>query len=195
MSGGFKSLVLLSGGIDSVTLAADELRRGTLCRLLFVDYGQPAAEQERRAAEHYAREWCVPIGIITVGMDPSDLRIGAAMAGPRVVAGRNALLASLGVHEATRCGARIVLGGATFDDQADYRDCRGTFARAISSLFWLTYQVRFDYPFAGLTRAEVIAKAGALGVDLSRSWSCYEPIDGAPCGGCNSCRLRAGAAA
>jgi len=95
---------------------------------------------------------------------------------------------SLGVNYAAAAGADEVWFGASRDDRADYPDCRPEFVEAMDRLAQ-AWDIRVRAPMIEWTRAQVQARARALGVPLGLVWSCYEPLPGGkPCGTCNSCR-------
>lgn len=180
-------LVLLSGGVDSVVLAADAASRNILTGCVYVEYGQPAQYHEQRAAERYAIEFDVPLYYYTCAIETWQLATGTGMAGPRVVAGRNGILMALATQAAVLNGASEVWYGATAEDQRDYPDCRQDFIASMSDAMWGAYMVRVYAPFISLTREGVIDLANELSLDLSHAWSCYEPRNGEPCGTCNGC--------
>ena len=183
--------MLLSGGIDSTVLAAQALSEGLLRGCVFVDYGQPATNGEYAAAHRWCDANDVELFCYRCEIDTWQLSIGAGAPGSRVVTGRNAIILSLACHCAGARGAAYLWYGATWEDQVDYPDCRVGFYRGISEVFRAAYGVRVCAPYAGVDRQQILEKAKQLGVDLSNAWSCYEPIEGQPCGTCNPCRYAA----
>jgi 7-cyano-7-deazaguanine synthase len=188
-------VVLLSGGLDSTTLAAACHAKKTLHSCVSIRYGQPHMEPEMMAA----RKWCdahkVHREVIDVPMPSSAaMRIGVGAPGPRVVAGRNLVLVAHAVQYAAAVGAKAVLLGACADDAADYADCRPEFIEAANGLAGV-YGVRVMAPLIHNSKSQIVLAATALGVDVFATWSCYEPrVRGMafdPCGTCNACRARA----
>lgn len=183
-------IVLLSGGLDSTVLATVAARARRLTAAVFVDYGQPAATQERVAAQRWCclnRARLVEVGASMPGI--AAMAIGAGAPGPRVVPCRNLILISLAASVAADLSAREVWYGATAADQASYPDCRPEFVAALSQVLALDGGVCVRAPLSGMRRSEVRALAEALGVVRADTWSCYEPrANGAPCGACDSCR-------
>jgi len=84
-------------------------------------------------------------------------------------------------------------------DSSGYPDCRPEFIAAFERLANLatragvdgTSRFRVHTPLIALSKAQIVARAHELGVDLALTWSCYEPQpDGRACGLCDSCLLR-----
>ena len=173
----FLSLTLLSGGLDSTVLAAwSKPKLG-----LFVDYGQPARIPERLAASGVAKTLGFPLEVITVsGIALGSMDDPTGTPGPRVVAARNTILASL-----------ATLSGATGGDRDAYPDCRKEFFDDLSTLSVSTTGVEIHAPLVEMSRAQVVELGEEIGAPVEISWSCYTPnADGEPCGGCDSCEVR-----
>ena len=181
-----RSLVLLSGGVDSAVV----YRQTSNALALFVDYNQPAAEQEYRAARDLT--WgCGNLIEARVKIPLGDMVDPVGQAGPLVVPGRNAVLISLGISYAMAKGCQEVLLGAHHDDRTDYPDCRPSFVTA-ANMMAAAYGVTVRAPLMGLSKASILKEAARLGIDTSRCWSCYTPDrNGNDCGTCNSCRAAA----
>ena len=94
------------------------------------------------------------------------------------------------INYAAAKGATEVWYGATSEDHADYPDCRPAFVEAIAALAMADVGVAVVAPLLEMTKAEVVVLADKFGVDLGKTWSCYAPHEGEPCGGCNSCLSR-----
>ena len=197
------SVVLLSGGIDSAVCAAIEAERGRLLGCLFIFYGQPAGDAERRAARAVARQVGAPFKQMTVPLPLGSMSAPEGEEGPRVVPGRNLALLSLATCHALSIGANTVVIGATAADRDSYPDCRGPFLRDVSELVRVTYGAHVEAPLIGCSKAKVVGIARRLGLDLSFTWSCYTPRPSdapieryqvppvEPCGTCNACFERA----
>lgn len=190
-----RCLVLLSGGLDSVTAAKMLLDRGELAACLIVDYGQPHARWEiPRAVDWCARHGVKALHVQAPMIDADAMRIGSGAAGPRVVPGRNLALIALGVSAALSVGADTVIVGCNADDAQDYPDCRASFLTAANATARI-YGVSVEAPLLCYSKRQVVSEALRIGVVLDDTWSCYEPVGPAPCGTCNACRLRAAAGA
>ena len=198
-------LVLLSGGLDSTTLAAMAHAEGRLCAVLFTDYGQANRHQEDRATYEWCKEHKVERLIFTLGgwsrVDGQRLGLhglsdalhaGIGAPGPRVVPNRNMMLVAGAIHYAASMGCTEVWIGPTADDQENYADCRPEWVESANRMasFW---GISVVAPFVGKYKREVVALARQLGVDIASTWSCYQPSGLEPCGGCNACVLRSSA--
>jgi 7-cyano-7-deazaguanine synthase len=177
------AVILFSGGADSVALAYEYRDQRPI--LLFVNFGQPARAQERKAAQACAMFLKLEL------IEHSTILPGVGAmfgGGPRVMPGRNLALLSLAVGLAASKGRTLVMFGAIAADQPDYPDCRQEFVQAVSAAAEVGYGVHIRAPFSHLSKAEVMARTPA---DLlAMAWSCYEGGH-APCGRCNSCLSRA----
>jgi 7-cyano-7-deazaguanine synthase len=184
-----KVAVLLSGGLDSIVLAMMASKAGILAGGVFINYGQPALEQERQAASRWASLHNERLEILKVGLSAESLAAGVGAPGLRIVPSRNIVLVSLAAHAAARLNASEVWYGATAEDQG-YPDCRPEFVSALSAALALDLPgVSVRIPLSGMNRREVRALADALEVNTREVWSCYQPTaEGKPCGSCNSCR-------
>jgi len=186
------SVVLLSGGMDSAavfTLARQSKARQV--HALFVDYGQPAVEPERKAARELHRhlEGDGFHEVTVHGLCTGDMVLDAGEESPRVVPARNLVLAGLGVNLASSLGAEAVILGVTRGDHADYIDCRPLFYAAMAPLVsQLDVAVMTPLIKEPKSYAYWVLRSG--GVPPEMTWSCYTPVGGEPCGSCNSCKLR-----
>jgi len=194
------SVVLLSGGVDSMTVLAYEMHAGRNCLTLSIDYGQ-RHRCEVNAAEAIAAYYGVPwqkvvlptlahaaltgFGEVPKGLPPQDSAQSAT-----VVPGRNLLLISVAVSIATGKGIGRVLFGATADDAAIYPDCQTSFVMATSEAVRSAYGVEVIAPFLATSKVEVVRLAHRLGVPLGMAWSCYDPQGESPCGLCGACLAR-----
>lgn len=207
-----KVVLLCSGGIDSGVLLAHLAKTGNLAGIVFFNYGQPALAHEisavyRQMDHHQLLD--VPVLVREVQMLALPMQRPAGEPGPRVVPHRNLILLGLALNWAEYLGAREVWYGAIRDDHEDYRDCRPEFVLGLNQANLaasFTYAIRAGQPLdsvkrpplvvaplSGSRKPAIVEEARKLGI-LELCWSCYAPIDGAPCGGCNSClaRIKAG---
>jgi 7-cyano-7-deazaguanine synthase len=171
--------VLLSGGLDSstalMTFAAEQLPGAV--EALFIDYGQPAAAHELRAAHSIAQH---------VGTPMRTLQVGGIDIGEGEITGRNALLVHAAYAAFTARAGAIVL---SIHAGTRYRDCSPEFVATMQDSldFHSNGAVRLATPFLGLNKAEVFDVAVTSGVPLDKTRSCEGP-DARPCGRCRSCR-------
>jgi len=182
-------VVLMSGGVDSTMLAEIAYRDGKLGAVLFIDYGHPAAEQERRVVRRWANERLVQVIELPCeisGVDAS-MRTGVGTDGLRILPGRNLILVAHAVNIAKSRGYTDVWLGANADDEP-YPDCRPAWVDALNTLTEADTGIKVTAPMVQRSKADIIKKAKALGVDLEQTWSCYQPTDeGKPCKTCHSC--------
>lgn len=207
------AVVLLSGGVDSATVAALARADGfEVCALSF-RYGQRHAA-ELEAADRVARSLGIerrlvldvdlrPIGGSALTADlpvprdrPAD-EMGSDIPATYVPA-RNTIFLSLALAWAEVLGARDIFIGANALDYSGYPDCRPEYLRAFEALANLATRAgvegsRFTIhaPLLHLTKAEIVRRGTELGVDYGLTVSCYDPSpDGAACGRCDACLLR-----
>lgn len=206
-----RAVVLLSGGLDSYTAAAVVKAEGRELYALSIDYGQ-RHHRELEAARSVARALGVARHIelaldlskfggsaLTADIDvPKDRPLDAEIPVTYVPA-RNTIFLSLALGWAEVVGASEIVIGVNALDYSGYPDCRPEFIRAFETLAGLATRVgveggRFSIrtPLISLTKAEIIARGVALGLDYGLTHSCYDPRpDGRPCEHCDSCALRA----
>ena len=115
------------------------------------------------------------------------------------VPARNTIFLSLALALAEVSGAQAIVIGVNALDYSGYPDCRPEYLEAFERLAALATRagvegrpIRILAPLLHLSKAAIIQRGTALGVDYGLTHSCYSPtVDGAPCGVCDSCRLRA----
>jgi 7-cyano-7-deazaguanine synthase len=208
-----KAVVLLSGGMDSTTTAAIALEQGFDVAALSVRYGQRHAvelEAARRVAERLGlgRHVIIDLDLRAFGGSaltadlpvPKDTPMGQIGAGIPVtyVPARNTIFLSLALAWAETLGARDIFVGANALDYSGYPDCRPEYFEAFTSMADLATragvegsQLTIHTPLLRLTKAEIVARGLALGLDFGLTSTCYDPAaDGAACGHCEACLLR-----
>lgn len=208
-------MVLLSGGVDSSTTLAVACDLGYECRALSFEYGQRhrlELDAARRVAESIGvREHLIisfdmrGIGGSALTSDievPKDGMSVESEGGPipvTYVPARNTIFLSFALGWAETLGAGDIFIGANAVDYSGYPDCRPEYLRAFEHMANLATKasvegkMRFSIhaPLIHMSKAEIIRKGRELGLDYSLTWSCYDPgPDGAPCGLCDSCRIR-----
>ncbi len=205
-----KAVILLSGGLDSITVLASAIDQGYACYALSFDYGQRHLA-EIKAAEiiattfQVAEHKIIPIGLGAFGGSAlTDLSIEVPdqpQDGIPItyVPARNTVFLSLALGWAEIIHARDIFIGVNAVDYSGYPDCRPEFIAAFQNLANLATkagvegeQCTIHTPLIQFTKAEIIKIGLALGVDYSLSVSCYQAdSEGKACGRCDSCRLRA----
>jgi 7-cyano-7-deazaguanine synthase len=204
-----KSVVLLSGGLDSMVTAGIARERGFSVLALTVDYGQRhAVELEAArtiAALLAARHVVLNLDLTQFGGSAltSDIPVPKDGVGPDIpvtyVPARNAVFLSLALAFAESAGAWDLFIGVNALDYSGYPDCRPNFIAAFEAMANLATKAgvqgrRFTIhaPLQHMTKADIAREAARLGLDAGLSHSCYDPApDGAHCGLCDACRLRA----
>jgi 7-cyano-7-deazaguanine synthase len=205
-----RAVVLLSGGLDSATVLAMARADGYDCYCLSVDYGQ-RHRAELDAASRVARALGACEHRITAldltafgGSALTDASIAVPVAGITVgipvtyVPARNTILLSLALAWAEVLEARDIFFGANAVDYSGYPDCRPAYMQAFETMANLATRAAIEgnrltlhTPIINLTKADIIRRGTALGVDYALTVSCYQAeTDGRACGVCDSCRLR-----
>jgi 7-cyano-7-deazaguanine synthase len=202
-----KAVVLVSGGLDSVTALAYAQEQDFDCYALSVDYGQ-RHRSELDAARRVTDAAGVPLKIL-----PLDLRVigGSALTDdidvPEVetsgipvtyVPARNTIMLSLALAYAEVLGADDIFIGVNAVDYSGYPDCRPEFIEAYQVMARLATKAGVEggsmtihTPLVDQTKAEIIQLGASLGVDYSLTVSCYQADgEGRACGVCDSCRIR-----
>jgi 7-cyano-7-deazaguanine synthase len=201
------ALMLLSGGLDSVTALAWALEQGfTVIGALSFDYGQRHA-REVEAAAAVAAYYGVPhqtvalapirgsrltdLGDIPQRRDLSALRETVA---PTYVPNRNLILISYAAAHALLGPATHLVGGWNGADALNYPDCREPFLAAAEQTLRLATEREFTIvrPLIADDKAAIVRRALALGAPIHLTWTCYLG-DVPACGMCDACQLRIGA--
>jgi 7-cyano-7-deazaguanine synthase len=207
-----RAVVLLSGGLDSATAAAMAKAEGWAIDALTVLYGQVHAI-EIAAARKLAKalgverhvELEIDLGVfggstlVGDGAVPKERDLDAAGIPSTYVPARNTVFLSLALAFAETRGADRIVIGVNAIDYSGYPDCRPEYLEAFEHLARLATRagvegrdIRIYAPLAKMSKADIIRAGTRLGVDYALTHSCYDPRpDGRPCGGCDSCRLRA----
>lgn len=204
-----RAVVLLSGGLDSTTALAIARERGDECYTLAFDYGQRhraelAAARRVSAALGAAAHREVRVGIGDFGgsaLTDTSIAVpeeGGAGIPVTYVPARNTVFLSLGLAYAEVLNADKIVIGINSIDFSGYPDCRPEYIAAFQALARLATkrgveggELAIDAPLALLSKAEIVQRGMALGVDYSLTVSCYQADgEGRACGRCDSCRLR-----
>lgn len=205
------AVLLLSGGLDSATAGALARREGWTVHALTVRYGQVHAieiEAARRVALALGVARHVELAVdlaafggsalVGDGVIPQD-RTDLGEIPPTYVPARNTVLLSLALAWSEVLGAERIIIGVNALDYSGYPDCRPEFIAAFEYLATLATKagvggtpVQIWAPLQQLSKAAIVRLGVELGLDFSLTHSCYDPgPGGAPCGRCDSCRIRA----
>ena len=205
-----KAVVLLSGGLDSATTLAIARSKGYDCYALSIAYGQRHAAELKAAARIAKTLRAKAHKLIEVNLDSMG---GSALTDRRIavpehaskgipityVPARNTLFLALALGWAEVLKARDIFIGVNAVDYSGYPDCRPEFIKAFERLTRLATKAgveggrgfRIHTPLIRLSKAQIIRRGVALGLDYTQTVSCYQAdAQGRACGRCDSCRLR-----
>lgn len=197
-----KVVVLCSGGMDSVTALYWARREHDVVATVSFYYGSKHNHREIPFAAEHARRLGLRHEVIALDfvnrLFASDLlQSGGAVPDGHyaaenmkqtVVPFRNAIMLSIACGFAESVGAGGLVIAAHTGDHTIYPDCREDFMRAMGDAMRLgTYaEVQLLRPFIAMNKAEIAAEGAKLGVDFSRTWSCYKGGE-VHCGTCGTC--------
>jgi 7-cyano-7-deazaguanine synthase len=204
-----KAVVLLSGGLDSATSAAQAIADGYEVIALSFRYGQKHSrelEAAKNIADHLGitAQFLMDVNLSQWGGSsltdnaqeiPKD---GVQDDGipSTYVPGRNTVFLALALSLAEAKDAEAIYLGINAVDYSGYPDCRPEYLAAYQKLADLSSKVGVEghapklvAPLVLDSKVEIVQKAIALGVPIERTWSCYQGGD-RPCGVCDSCRIR-----
>lgn len=208
------AIVLLSGGLDSATVAAIAARQGYRLHALTIDYNQRHRAELACAAtlaRHFgvARHVVLPVDLrafggsaLTADIPVPKGRSAQDMAGDipvTYVPARNTVFLSLALAFAEASGASAIFIGVNALDYSGYPDCRPDFIAAFEAMAAKATKagvegaapIRVHTPLIAMSKREIIETGTRLGLDYGQTMSCYDPtVDGAHCGQCDACQLR-----
>jgi 7-cyano-7-deazaguanine synthase len=204
-----RAIVLLSGGLDSITVLALAKQQGYRCYALSFDYGQ-RHNAELAAAAQIASDYrveehkIIKLGLGSIGGSaltdehiavPDTLQAGIPVT---YVPARNTIFLSFALGWAEVLKLHDIFIGVNAIDYSGYPDCRPEFIKAFQNLANLATKAGVEgehftihTPLISWSKAEIIKQGVALGVDYQRTVSCYSADEkGRACGVCDACRLR-----
>lgn len=203
-----KTVLLLSGGLDSATVLAIAQSEGFEVHCLSFRYGQLHSIELERAQKIGAKATSHQ----TIQLDPMAFSASALTGQGEVpknrnleqkdipltyVPARNTIFLAYALGFAESIGARNIHIGVNVLDYSGYPDCRPEYIEAFQKLANLATKagVEGDFftihtPLILFTKAQIIERGLALGVDYAETLSCYDPQGGKACGHCDSCQLR-----
>ncbi|AFY74660.1 queuosine biosynthesis protein QueC [Synechococcus sp. PCC 7502] len=204
-----RAVVLLSGGIDSATAAAQAIADGYEPIGLSFRYGQ-RHERELRAARNIAKELGIKEHYILDvrlhqwgGSALTDENIAIPVDGLQTdtipttyVPGRNTVFIAIAMSLAEAKSAEAIYLGINAVDYSGYPDCRPEYLEAFQNLANLSSKAALEgkapkllAPLVMDSKLDIIKRAIKLNVPIALTWSCYQG-DAEPCGVCDSCRIR-----
>ncbi|MEJ2043872.1 MAG: 7-cyano-7-deazaguanine synthase QueC [Reinekea sp.] len=204
-----KAVVLLSGGLDSTTVLSKAKSDGYEVYALSFDYGQRHdseldAAKRIAAYEQVAEHKIVPMNLRTIGgsaLTDSSIDVPTEESDgipATYVPARNTVFLSIALGWAEVLDADAIFIGVSAVDYSGYPDCRPEYISAYEQMASLATKrgvegrpIRIVTPLINLTKAQTVQLGISLGVDYSRTVSCYQAnSQGEACGACDSCRLR-----
>ncbi|NOY29469.1 MAG: 7-cyano-7-deazaguanine synthase QueC [Planctomycetes bacterium] len=209
-----KAVVLLSGGLDSATVAALARQEGYRVYALSIDYGQRHRFELDAAARvavalQVEQHKVLPIDLAALGGSAltDDIEVPKGRSEDQMATGipityvpaRNTVMLSIALGYAEVLGATDIFIGVNAVDYSGYPDCRPEFIKAFEQLANLAtkasvenrLRLRVHAPLIKMTKAKIIKQGQQLGVDYGLTHTCYAPNEqGISCGGCDACQLR-----
>jgi 7-cyano-7-deazaguanine synthase len=204
-----RAVVLVSGGLDSATVLAIARAEGWECHALSVDYGQRHRSELAAAARVARALGAAGHRVVSVALGSFG---GSALTDPSIdvptqpsagipvtyVPARNTVMLSLALAYAEVIEADAIFTGANAVDYSGYPDCRPEYLAAFERMANLATKRAVEghplvvrSPIVELSKAAIVRRGTALGVDYSLTVSCYDAdAEGRACGRCDSCRLR-----
>lgn len=197
-----KVIVLLSGGMDSVTAFHDANQRFEIVCAVSFHYGAKHNDREIPCAAQHADLLGVAHRVVRLDFVGEMFKSDLLQSGGDIPKGhyeeesmkqtvvpfRNGIMLSIAAGLAESVDARAVVIAAHAGDHAIYPDCREDFMRAMGDAIRLgTYaEVRIERPFIAMTKADIVRRGAELRVDYAKTWSCY--VGGEiQCGECGTC--------
>lgn len=201
-----KTVAIVSGGLDSVTLAYYLKKRGDDLYLLSFDYGQKHFRELQ-----FARQAGIDLGaqhnlvdlstiqplvatsaLTQEGAEIPEGHYAAENMAATVVPNRNAIMLAIAYGWAVSIGASVVATGVHAGDHPIYPDCRDEFIRAfdlmekLATAGYAEPDLQLEAPFVNISKGDVVALAADLRVPFESTWSCYVGGE-VHCGRCGTC--------
>ena len=194
------SAIIYSGGLDSTTLLYEEQQRIALA--ITFDYGSNHAQREIACARHHCRLLGIEHLIVDLSFFKGNI-LSSLTAGANaipdgnyddgnmhstVVPFRNGIMLSIAAGIAESRGLKYVMMANHGGDHTIYPDCRAEFVEAMSEATKAgTFPgIEILAPYTNITKADIARKGKELGIDYSKTWSCYKGED-VHCGKCGTC--------
>ena len=204
-----KSIILVSGGMDSCVTSAIAKNESEEIAFLHANYGQRTEKRELQAFHEIADFYSVEEKLIfdfthlskIGGSSLTDFDIEVTTADlnnteipSSYVPFRNANILSAAVSWAEVLNANAIYIGAVEEDSSGYPDCRRSFYDAFENIIQEGTKpetnIKIVTPLINMSKKEIIENGFQLNAPLQRSWSCYKSNE-VPCEQCDSCALRA----
>jgi 7-cyano-7-deazaguanine synthase len=199
-----KVVVIYSGGMDSFTVLHNAIRAGHDVYALSFNYGQRHVK-ELICAQNVCQELGIHHKIVDISainqliggssltddIEVPEGHYAADNMKSTVVPNRNMILLSLAVGYAVSLDAQAVYYGAHSGDHFIYPDCRPEFVQKMNDVCQIANYEPVDIvsPYLQQTKIEILKDGLAMGLDYSKTWTCYNGREKA-CGKCGSCQER-----
>jgi 7-cyano-7-deazaguanine synthase len=197
-----KTVVLLSGGMDSVSALYYANKEHDVMGALSFDYGSKHNHKEIPFAKHHCDKMGFSHQVIKLDFIDELFKSDLLQSGGEIPDGhyeeenmkqtvvpfRNGIMLSIAGGYAESLEAQGLVIASHAGDHAIYPDCREEFMKSMGDAIRLgTYaEVQLLRPFISMTKAQITRKGHDLGVDFSQTWSCYKGLE-THCGGCGTC--------
>lgn len=204
-----KAVVVLSGGMDSVTTLAIAKDKNFDCYNLSFDYGQKSISEISSATYYSDKFESIEHKIFNINFNDftnsslidknTDIPVNKNDVIPTTyVPMRNIIFLSIACSWAEKVGASDIFIGANAIDYSGYPDCRDIFLEAYEKMINLGSktgseggQFNIHRPLINMKKTEIISTGKSLGLDYRKTISCYQATsDGKACGVCESCLFR-----
>jgi 7-cyano-7-deazaguanine synthase len=204
-----RAVILVSGGLDSMTVLAMARSQGYDCYTLSFDYGQRHRAELLAAERVSAALGDVEHKVVNLNLDSIG---GSALTDTNIdvpeeetegipityVPARNTVFLSIALGWAEVLDAQDIFIGVNAVDYSGYPDCRPEYIAAYETMANLATRTGVEgnrltihTPLMTMSKGDIIETGLSLGVDYSMTVSCYQATDeGLACGKCDSCRLR-----
>ncbi len=200
-----KSILLLSGGIDSTTLLAKLSKNEFEVVAISFDYGQKH-KIELSFAQKNAKKYGIEKHII-INLDKALFQSSALVNQEIAISDnnmpkrqnedvnsyvpfRNLIFISTALSLAESMSINEIYIAVNADDFNNFWDCRKEFIQLINEIASLNTSIQVKTPFINVSKNDVVKLATKLGVNLNDTISCYQPIGEQECGECLSCNSR-----
>ena len=197
-----KAIVLLSGGMDSVSALYEAYSHFEILGALSFHYGSKHNDSEIPFAAYHAQKLGVPHRVIRLDFIGESFKSDLLQSGGEIPKGhytaenmkstvvpfRNGVMLSIAAGFAESLGAQGIVIAAHTGDHAIYPDCREDFMKAMADAIRLGTDARIEVlsPFITMTKAGIAQRGHELGVDFLKTWSCYKGGE-VHCGECGTC--------
>ena len=197
-------LVVYSGGLDSYTLLNKAIKKFDYVEAITFNYGQ-----KHNKEIEYAKSNCAKLNINheVVNLDLKNILADSALVGDidvpegnydkekmkqTIVPNRNMIMISVAASLVIKNDIEYLWYAAHSGDHEIYPDCRPEFIDKMAAVLEICdyHKIKFEAPFQNLSKNEIVATGLSMGLDYSKTWTCYEGKE-KPCGKCSACLERA----